>query len=70
MRKIFLLCLLVPIIGISQNNVVSTFRVFPKTDKLLEFEKALATQPKSITPGIGNGESFTLKADRMPAAIM
>lgn len=51
MRKIFLLCLLVPIIGISQNNVVSTFRVFPKTDKLLEFEKALATHAQKYHTG-------------------
>jgi hypothetical protein len=51
MRKIFLLCLLVPIIGMSQNNVVSTFRVFPKTDKLLEFEKALASHAQKYHTG-------------------
>lgn len=51
MRKIFLLCLLVPLIGMSQNNVVSTFRVFPKTDKLLEFEKALASHAQKYHTG-------------------
>ncbi len=51
MRKIFLLCLLVPIIGMSQSNVVSTFRVFPKTDKLLEFEKALASHAQKYHTG-------------------
>ncbi len=51
MRKIFLLCLLVPIIGMSQNNVLSTFRVFPKTDKLLEFEKAFAAHAQKYHTG-------------------
>lgn len=51
MRKIFLLCLLVPVIGMSQNNVVSTFRVFPKTDKLQEFEKAFATHAQKYHTG-------------------
>ncbi|QNA46356.1 hypothetical protein [Lacibacter sediminis] len=51
MRKIFLLCLLVPIIGMSQNNVVSTFRAFPKTDRLLEFEKALASHAQKYHTG-------------------
>ena len=51
MRKIFLLCLLIPIIGMSQGNVVSTFRVFPKTDKLMEFEKAFATHAQKYHTG-------------------
>jgi hypothetical protein len=51
MRKIFLLCLLIPAIGMSQNNVVSTFRVFPKTDKLLEFEKAFASHAQKYHTG-------------------
>jgi hypothetical protein len=51
MRKIFLLCLLVPVIGMSQGNVVSTFRVFPKTDKLMEFEKAFALHAQKYHTG-------------------
>ncbi|RXK62139.1 hypothetical protein ESA94_03750 [Lacibacter luteus] len=51
MRKIFLLCLLVPVLGISQNNVLSTFRVFPKADKLLEFEKALTAHAQKYHTG-------------------
>ncbi|HTH32216.1 MAG TPA: hypothetical protein VL946_12785 [Lacibacter sp.] len=51
MRKMFLLCLLIPVIGMSQNNVVSTFRVFPKTDKLLEFEKAFASHAQKYHTG-------------------
>lgn len=43
MKNIFLLLLLIPFIGIGQaKNVISTNRVFPKVDKVLEFEKALA----------------------------
>ena len=52
MRKIFLLCLLIPVIGMSQpKNVVNTNRVFPKVDKVLEFEKALATHAQKYHTG-------------------
>lgn len=52
MRKIFLLCLLIPIVGISQTkNVVSTNRVFPKVDKVLEFEKALTAHAQKYHTG-------------------
>ena len=47
----FLLCLLIPLLGISQDNVMSTFRVFPKTDKLIEFEKALASHAQKFHTG-------------------
>ncbi len=40
MKKLILLCMLIPLIGMGQKNVVSAFRVFPKADKSLEFEKA------------------------------
>lgn len=40
MKKLFLICMLVPLFGIGQKNVVNAFRVFPKADKGLEFEKA------------------------------
>lgn len=51
MKKIFLFFLLIPALGMSQNNVVSTFRVFPKTDKLLEFEKAFAAHAQKYHTG-------------------
>jgi hypothetical protein len=52
MRKIFLLCLLIPVIGISQTkNVLNTFRVFPKPEKLLEFEKAFAAHAQKYHTG-------------------
>lgn len=51
-RKIFLLLLLIPFIGISQaKNVISTNRLFPKVDKQLEFEKALATHAQKYHTG-------------------
>lgn len=52
MRKIFLLCILVPLFGISQTkNVTNTTRVFPKVDKVLEFEKALAAHAQKYHTG-------------------
>src|SRR5512140_2597442 len=52
MKIIFLLCMLISISGISQNkNVVTTQRVFPKMDKVLEFEKALATHAQKYHSG-------------------
>src|SRR6478672_2502201 len=52
MKALFLLLMLIPFIGISQNkNVISTNRVFPKVDKQLEFEKALATHAQKYHTG-------------------
>ena len=52
MRNIFLICLLIPFIGISQpKNIVNVNRVFPKVDKVLEFEKALATHAQKYHSG-------------------
>lgn len=51
MKKIFLFCLLIPVIGLGQGNVVSTFRVFPKIDKTLEFEKAFAAHAQKYHTG-------------------
>jgi hypothetical protein len=52
MRKIFLLCMLVPLLGIGQNKIViSSFRVTPKPDKVVEFEKALAAHAQKFHTG-------------------
>jgi hypothetical protein len=52
MRKIFLICLLAPFIGMSQQkNIVNANRVFPKVDKVLEFEKALTTHAQKYHSG-------------------
>lgn len=52
MRKLLLLLLLMPVIGMSQTkNVVSLFRVFPKIDKSLEFEKAFKSHAEKYHTG-------------------
>jgi hypothetical protein len=52
MRKIFLLILLIPVFGISQTKtVLNSFRVFPKPDKITEFEKALANHAQKFHTG-------------------
>lgn len=52
MTKFILLCLLTPLMVIGQNkNVVNATRVFPKTDKVLEFEKALAAHAQKYHTG-------------------
>ncbi len=52
MRKIFLFLLLIPVFAISQTkNVMNSFRVFAKTDKLVEFEKALTNHAQKFHTG-------------------
>lgn len=52
MRKIFLLFLVIPLFGISQDqNIVSASRYFPKTDKVMEFEKALTAHSQKYHSG-------------------
>jgi hypothetical protein len=52
MRKIFLLCMLVPLLGISQTkNVINSFRVFSKPDKSAEFEKGLMAHAQKYHKG-------------------
>ena len=52
MKHFLLLFMLIPIMGMSQTkNVLTTHRVFPKIDKVLEFEKALATHAQKYHTG-------------------
>jgi hypothetical protein len=52
MKMFILLFLLCPFIGMSQTkNVISARRVFPKVDKLLEFEKAIAAHAQKYHSG-------------------
>ena len=51
MKKLFILLMFIPLFGISQKNLVSTNRVFPKVDKVLEFEKALAAHAQKYHKG-------------------
>ena len=52
MRKIFLICLIVPFFGMSQTkNVLNSFRVFAKPDKNAEFEKGFAAHAQKYHTG-------------------
>ena len=63
MRKIFLLCMLVPLFGISQEKtVVSTFRVFPKPDKVTAFTKAFAAHAQKYHTGDWKWRVFEIES--------
>lgn len=63
MKKFFLLVMLIPILGISQTkNVVSTFRAFPKADKVLEFEKAIAAHAQKYHTGDWKWRVWTIQS--------
>lgn len=63
MKKIMLLLTLIPLFGISQpKNVLSTFRAFPKADKVLEFEKALAAHAQKYHTGDWKWRVFNIQS--------
>jgi hypothetical protein len=63
MKKLFFTLLFIPIIGICQTkNVVSTNRVFPKVDKVLEFEKALAAHAQKYHAGDTKWRVFEIQS--------
>ena len=52
MRKIFIFLMLIPVVAISQTKtVLNSFRVYPKTDKVMEFEKALTSHAQKYHTG-------------------
>lgn len=62
-KFIGLLVLLIPLAGISQpKNVISTHRVFPKVDKVAEFEKALATHAQKYHNGDVHWRVFSIQS--------
>jgi hypothetical protein len=62
-KNFFLLLMLVPFIGYSQtNNVISTHRVFPKIDKVLEFEKALTAHAQKYHSGNTHWRVFAIQS--------
>ena len=62
-KMFFLLLLLCPFIGMSQTkNVVTARRVFPKTDKLLEFEKAIAAHAQKYHSGDTYSRVFAIQS--------
>ena len=63
MKKFFFLQLVLPLFGISQTkNVVSTHRVFPKVDKVLEFEKAIAAHAQKYHSGTAHWRVFAIQS--------
>lgn len=62
-KMLFLLCMLIPFAGISQTkNLISTNRVFPKVDKVLEFEKALAAHAQKYHTGTAHWRVFDIQS--------
>ena len=62
-KMLFLLCMLIPFAGISQTkNLISTNRVFPKVDKVLEFEKALAAHAQKYHTGTAHWRVFAIQS--------
>jgi hypothetical protein len=52
MKRIFMFLLCLPLLAAAQKkNVVNAVRVFPKVDKVLEFEKALAAHAQKFHTG-------------------
>src|SRR5580765_7126112 len=52
MRKMLSLFLIIPFLGLSQTkNVLNAIRVFPRQDKLAEFDKALASHAQKYHTG-------------------
>jgi hypothetical protein len=52
MKKLVLICLLIPAMSMGQKkNVVNASRYFPKVDKVLEFEKALSAHAQKYHSG-------------------
>jgi hypothetical protein len=61
MRKLFLIWCMIPLLAISQaKNVISTDRLFPKTDKIDEFEKALAAHAQKYHTGDWNWRVYDI----------
>ena len=59
----FLLSMLFPLMGLGQTkNLISTHRVFPKVDKVLQFEKAIATHAQKYHSGTGHWRVFAIQS--------
>jgi hypothetical protein len=51
MKKLVFMLMLTPLFGAAQQTVLSTNRVFPKADKVLEFEKAMGAHAQKYHTG-------------------
>ncbi len=62
-KMFMLLCMLAPFAGMSQTqNLVSAHRVFPKVDKVLEFEKAIAAHAQKYHSGTAHWRVFAIQS--------
>ena len=62
-RVLVLICTLIPFAAWTQTkNLVSTHRVFPKVDKVLEFEKAIATHAQKYHSGTSHWRVFMIQS--------
>ena len=62
-KMFMLLCMLIPFAGMSQTkNLISTHRVFPKVDKVLEFEKAIAAHAQKYHSGTAFWRVFAIQS--------
>jgi hypothetical protein len=62
MKQLVMFCLLIPLFGISQKNVITTSRFFPKIDKVAEFEKALASHAQKYHTGDQKWRVFEIES--------
>lgn len=63
LNTFLLLMLLLPFAGIGQTkNVISTHRVFPKIDKIAEFEKAVANHAQKYHTGDNHWRVFAIQS--------
>lgn len=63
MKMLAFVLMLIPFTAISQTkNVISTHRVFPKIDKVLEFEKVLATHAQKYHTGNTQWRVFEIQS--------
>jgi hypothetical protein len=63
MKALCLALLMIPILGFGQTkNVVTSHRVFPKVDKVLEFEKALAAHAQKFHKGDVSWRVFDIQS--------
>lgn len=63
MRKIFFIVAIVPFFAMSQTkNVINSSRYFPKQDKVLEFEKALAAHAQKYHKGDWTWKVFEIQS--------
>lgn len=63
MRKLLLIGLLIPLLGIGQaKTVVAVNRIFPQPDKVPEFERALANHAQKYHTGLWKWRVFTIES--------